>query len=77
MDEPGIQNFCADSSGNGNRGELYYGATAVSEMRSGYVTFDGTDDCIYVSTFHFLESPTSLTVSAWINSSYDKRDIIV
>lgn len=66
----GSGNIAYDSSGNNNDGTIK-GATWVTGINgSGYaLNFNGVDDSVSIP-FKLSPSPSSLTVSAWINSNF-------
>ena len=57
-----------DVSGNNNSGSLVNGVGFNSYQNSGYLTFDGTDDYVFVnSTSDLSPSTGDFTYSSWIN----------
>lgn len=56
-----------DMSGYGNDGTFYDGASVLYSDAGGYVNFDYTNDSI--KGFGNFGSPTTFTLSAWVNST--------
>ncbi len=59
----------ADASGNGNAGTLLNGAVFAPGKNGNAVSLDGVNDYVNIGNPTSLQITTSMTVSAWINSS--------
>ncbi len=66
--DDGSGTTAADSSGNGNDGDMVGGPTWTTGYNGGALQFDGTDD--HVTIDPIIAQPASFTISAWIKTSY-------
>lgn len=73
-----------DSSGNGNDGIIYPGTAGVTATSSMWVengkintalSFDGTDDYVYVSSFDGIGAGSDFTVAFWMKDGAKGSDI--
>jgi chitodextrinase/lysophospholipase L1-like esterase len=62
--------IAGDASGNGNNGTLLNGPTWTTGQSGGALSFDGTDDTLYIANSSTLNSATTgITVTAWVYRS--------
>lgn len=66
--------IASDSSGNNKNGTIY-GATWIDGKINYALRFDGIDDYVSIPTL-YPSCPDSLTVTAWIKSSFNKSGYI-
>jgi hypothetical protein len=65
---PGSGNTWTDITGRGNTGTLTNGPI-YSSVNGGYLSFDGTNDCIVVNSNASILSSTAYTKIAWFNTN--------
>jgi hypothetical protein len=69
--------IAGDVSGNGNTGTLLNGPVWTTGKSGGALSFDGTDDTLYVANPLSLNvATTSVTVSAWAYRSVDQPGMV-